>query len=103
SQVSEQLHADRLTALPRPATRTRRICSRRSRAAWTNCCGWSRLTHKRRIEILPAPNGFPELNMKTNSLLRIAPLLIGSLLTGCGQQAKQAAPPPPTVSVVEPD
>ena len=40
--------------------------------------------------------------MKTNSWLRIAPLLFGPLLTGCGKQAKQAAPPPPTVSVVQP-
>src|SRR5881296_1165429 len=40
--------------------------------------------------------------MKTNSLLRIALLLIGSLLTGCGKQAQQATPPPPTVSVVQP-
>src|SRR5882672_6700148 len=40
--------------------------------------------------------------MKTNFLLRIAPLLGGLLLTGCGKQATQAPPPPPVVSVIVP-
>src|SRR3989442_13262775 len=40
--------------------------------------------------------------MKTNYLLGIASLLIGSLLAGCGKHASQVAPPPPVVSVVTP-
>src|SRR5216117_4574748 len=40
--------------------------------------------------------------MKTTSWLRIAPLLIGSLLTGCGKHPRQTAPPPPVVSVAQP-
>jgi len=40
--------------------------------------------------------------MKTNLLLRIAPLLSGLLLTGCGKQPTQTAPPPPVVSVIVP-
>ncbi len=40
--------------------------------------------------------------MKTNYLLGIASLLIGSLLAGCGKHASQVAPPPPVVSVVQP-
>jgi len=38
--------------------------------------------------------------MKTNSLLRIVPLLIGSFLTSCGKTIPPAAPPP-VVSVVQ--
>src|SRR5712672_1106740 len=40
--------------------------------------------------------------MRTNRLLTLSALLIGSFLTGCGKRAPQAAPPPPTVSVVQP-
>src|SRR5258705_535874 len=40
--------------------------------------------------------------MKTKYLLGVAPLLIGSLLAGCGKHASQVAPPPPTVSAVQP-
>src|SRR3989475_1421348 len=40
--------------------------------------------------------------MKTNYLLGIGPLLIGSLLAGCGKHASQVAPPPPAVSVIQP-
>src|SRR5262245_43965420 len=41
--------------------------------------------------------------MKTRFLLRIATtLLIGSFLAGCGKQASQTAPPPPTVLVAQP-
>ena len=39
--------------------------------------------------------------MKTNCLLTLLILLIGSLFTGCGKHA-QPAPPPPVVSVVQP-
>ncbi len=39
--------------------------------------------------------------MKADSLLRIAPLLLGALVTGCGKHAPQTAPTP-TVSVVQP-
>ncbi len=39
--------------------------------------------------------------MKADSLLRIAPLLLGALVTGCGKRAPQTAPTP-TVSVVQP-
>src|SRR5687767_6116831 len=41
------------------------------------------------------------LPVKTNSLLGIAALLTGLLLTGCGKPTPQAAPPP-VVSVVQP-
>src|SRR2546425_315090 len=88
--------------LPRTlAMRTRRICSRVSHAPWTSCCGWSKLTRKRRIEI-PLRTMKPGHCMKTNSFLGIASLLIGLSLTGCGKHASQPAPPPPTVSVVQP-
>ena len=40
--------------------------------------------------------------MKTNCLLGIGPLLIGSLLAGCGKHASQVAPLPPAVSVIQP-
>ena len=40
--------------------------------------------------------------MKTICLLGISVFLIGPLLTGCGKDAPQAAPPPPVVSVVQP-
>ncbi len=40
--------------------------------------------------------------MKTNTLLRIAPLVSGLLLTGCGKHAPQTPPPPPAVSVIVP-
>src|SRR5436309_2848439 len=40
--------------------------------------------------------------MKTTCLPGIVPLLIGSLLAGCGKHASQVAPPPPAVSVVQP-
>ncbi|MGH8523295.1 MAG: efflux RND transporter periplasmic adaptor subunit [Gammaproteobacteria bacterium] len=40
--------------------------------------------------------------MKTICLLGITPLLVGPLMTGCGKDAPQAAPPPPVVSVVQP-
>jgi len=39
--------------------------------------------------------------MKTNCLIKLPVLLIGSLFTGCGKHAQQA-PPPPVVSVVQP-
>ena len=39
--------------------------------------------------------------MKADSLLRIAPLLLGALVAGCGKHAPQTAPTP-TVSVVQP-
>jgi len=39
--------------------------------------------------------------MKTNCLLTLLILLIGSLFTSCGKHAQQA-PPPPVVSVVQP-
>ena len=40
--------------------------------------------------------------MKANNLLRMAPLVSGLLLTGCGKHPAQTAPPPPVVSVIMP-
>ena len=40
--------------------------------------------------------------MRTNCRLTLSALLIGSFLTGCGKRAQPAAPPPPTVSVIQP-
>src|SRR5580765_4749013 len=40
--------------------------------------------------------------MKINCWPGVAPLMLGSLLAGCGKQASQVAPPPPAVSVVQP-
>ena len=40
--------------------------------------------------------------MRMNCLLTVAAGLTGWLLTGCGKHAAQLAPPPPTVSVVQP-
>ena len=40
--------------------------------------------------------------MRTHCLLTFSALLIGSFLTGCGKRAQPAAPPPPTVSVIQP-
>lgn len=40
--------------------------------------------------------------MKANNLFGIAALTAGLMVPGCGRQASQTAPPPPTVSVVQP-
>jgi len=40
--------------------------------------------------------------MRTNCRLTLSALLISSFLTGCGKRAQPAAPPPPTVSVIQP-
>src|SRR5438552_15029677 len=54
-QSLERQRVKPLTPLPKPGMQTRPTCSRKFRAAWTSCSGWSKPTCNRRIECANPP------------------------------------------------